>query len=107
MKRISHRELPSDAVLVDVRDQLDAIAMPLSSLSALRVILAPFDDLEAGIATALPDDAPLIVVCASGQRSELAGAYLLADGARDVLILNGGLRAWRVALESPDLETVD
>ena len=51
--------------------------------------------------------APLIVVCASGQRSELAGAYLLADGARDVLILNGGLRAWRVALESPDLETVD
>ena len=107
MKRISHRELPSDAVLIDVRDPLDAIAMPLQNLSALRVILAPFDDLEAGIALELPSDVPLIVVCGTGQRSELAGAYLLADGASDVLMLNGGLRAWRVALESPDLEPVD
>lgn len=107
MKRISHLEIPSNAVLIDVRDELDAIAVPLSSLSALRVIHAPLGGLENGAALELPAGAPLIVVCAIGQRSELAGAYLLADGASDVYLLLGGVRAWRRALEPCDLETVD
>ena len=98
MKRISSLEIPNDAVLVDVRDELDAIAMPLSSLSALRVIHAPLSDLEDGVALELPAGAPLIVVCGTGQRSELAGAYLLADGASDVYLLIGGVRAWRRSL---------
>lgn len=99
MKQISPLEIPSDAVLIDIRDELDAIAMPLSSLSELKVIRAPLSDLEAGVALELPDGAPLVVVCGTGQRSELAGAYLLADGASNVYLLMGGLRAWRVALE--------
>lgn len=98
MKRISSLEIPNDAVLVDVRDELDAIAMPLSSLSPLRVIHAPLSDLEDGVALELPAGAPLIVVCGTGQRSELAGAYLLADGASDVYLLIGGVRAWRRSL---------
>ena len=100
MKRISHLEIPKNAVLIDVRDELDSIAMPLSSLSELRVILAPLNDLEDGVSISLPADRPLIVVCGTGQRSELAGAYLMADGASDVRLLEGGVRVWRRALES-------
>ena len=96
-----------DAVLVDVRDELDAISMPLANLSRLPVILAPLSDLEEGVAVELPAGAPLIVVCGTGQRSELAGAYLLADGASNVYLLTGGVRAWRHSLETPDLETRD
>ncbi len=117
MKRISHLEIPEDAVLVDVRDELDAIAMPLSHFSGLRVVLAPLGDLEDedGAALELPAGVPLVVVCGTGQRSELAGAYLLADGASDVYVLTGGVRAWRQALgtretgalELHNLETVD
>ena len=105
MKRISHLEIPANAVLVDVRDELDALAMPLSHLSDLRVIHAPLGDLEDGVSLALPEAAPLLVVCASGQRSELAGAYLLADGASQVYLLEGGVRAWRHKLEAAPLET--
>ncbi len=105
MKHISHLEIPSDAVLVDIRDELDAIALPLSSLSGLPVIHVPLGDLETGANLELPFQAPLIVVCGTGQRSELAGAYLLADGASDVYLLMGGVRAWRRALETHALET--
>ena len=109
MKQISHLEIPSDAVLIDIRDELDAMAAPLSSLSALPVILAPLGDLEDGVALELPEGAPLVVVCGTGQRSELAGAYLLADGASEVYLLSGGLRTWRRDLEMKlvQLETVD
>ena len=105
MKRISHLEIPSDAVLVDIRDELDAIAMPLSRFSALRVVVAPLSELEDGAPLELPAGVPLVVVCGTGQRSELAGAYLLADGASDVYLLTGGVRLWRQALETRDLET--
>ena len=90
-----------------IRDELDAIALPLSKLSELLVIHAPLHDLETGVTLEFPDGAPLVVVCGTGQRSELAGAYLLADGAKGVLILEGGVRAWRRALETSDLETSD
>ena len=100
MKQISHLEIPENAVLVDIRDELDALALPLANLSQLPVIHAPLHDLETGVTLEFPDGTPLVVVCATGQRSELAGAYLLADGARGVLILEGGVRAWRRALET-------
>ena len=100
MKQISHLEIPSDAVLIDIRNELDALAAPLSSLSAYPVIRLPFGDLEDGVTLELPEGAPLVVVCGTGQRSELAGAYLLAGGASEVYLLSGGLRAWRRDLES-------
>lgn len=91
-------------MLVDIRDELDALAIPLSSLSGLRVIHAPLSDLEDGAPLELPIEAPLVVVCGTGQRSELAGAYLLADGASDLYLLEGGVRAWRRDLERDDSE---
>lgn len=107
MKRISHAEIPAGAVLVDIRDELDALALPLSSLTTLPVIHAPLRNLETEVRLGLPAQAPLVVVCGTGQRSELAGAYLMADGASEVYLLTGGVRAWRQALEPANLETVD
>jgi rhodanese-related sulfurtransferase len=100
MQRLRPNELPVNAVLVDVRDELEAMANPLESISAGRpVVNIPLADLEDGVDVSLPSDRPVIVVCGNGSRGELAGAFLQAAGAGDVHILDGGVRAWRRALE--------
>ena len=89
-----------NAVLVDVRDELEAMANPLEVISDGRTVVnIPLTDLEDGAQVSLPADRPLIVVCGNGSRGELAGAFLQAAGAGDVQILDGGVRAWRRALE--------
>jgi rhodanese-related sulfurtransferase len=100
MLRLLPNDLPANAVLVDVRDELEAMAFPLEQISAGRAVInVPFADLEDGADVNLPADRPVIVVCGNGSRGELAGAYLLAAGAADVSVLDGGLRAWRRSLE--------
>lgn len=42
----------------------------------------------------LPLSAPVYLICARGQVSELAGLYLEAAGFTEVYNLAGGLRAW-------------
>lgn len=49
---------------------------------------------QAGDLPDLPPDAPIYLVCARGQVSELAGLYLEAAGFTNVFHLAGGLRAW-------------
>jgi rhodanese-related sulfurtransferase len=100
MQRLQPNELPANAVLVDVRDELEAMANPLELISAGRAVVnIPLADLEDGVDVSLPSDRPVIVVCGNGSRGELAGAFLQAAGAGDVHILDGGVRAWRRALE--------
>jgi rhodanese-related sulfurtransferase len=100
MQRLQPNELPVNAVLVDVRDELEAMANPLELISGGRAVVnIPFADLEDGVDVSLPSDRPVIVVCGNGSRGELAGAFLQAAGAGDVQILDGGVRAWRRALE--------
>jgi rhodanese-related sulfurtransferase len=100
MLRLLPNDLPTDVVLVDVRDELEAMAFPLEQISAGRAVInVPFADLEDGVALNFPNDHPLVVVCGNGSRGELAGAYLMAAGAGDVSVLDGGLRAWRRSLE--------
>lgn len=54
--------------------------------------------LELDIADVLPDKAaPIIVTCADGGRSILAGAALADMGYADVTVLDGGMAAWRDA----------
>jgi rhodanese-related sulfurtransferase len=75
-------------LLVDVRERdefLDvrapgAVLYPLSSM-AFRV-----DE--------LPRDRPLLVVCAHGERSQGATAYLLRRGFADVRSVAGGMAEW-------------
>jgi rhodanese-related sulfurtransferase len=100
MQRLQPNQLPMNAVLVDVRDELEAMANPLKVISGGRVVVnIPLADLEDGVDVNLPADRPVIVVCGNGSRGELAGAFLQAAGAGEVQILDGGVRAWKRALE--------
>lgn len=98
-------DLPMDAVLVDIRDALDAAAAPLEQFTGARAIVhAPLHDLEEGLVPDIDVTAPLVVVCGTGSRSELAGAYLLAAGFEEVSLLEGGVRAWRRSLTASEGE---
>ena len=100
MQRLQPNQLPMNAVLVDVRDELEAMASPLGLISGGRTVVnIPLNDLEDGVEISLPADRPVIVVCGNGSRGELAGAFLRAAGVSDVDILDGGVRAWKRALE--------
>ena len=53
----------------------------------------PLPDLLAGDLDGVPDDEPILVICRSGRRAEVAAASLEAHGYRDVRVLAGGLDA--------------
>jgi rhodanese-related sulfurtransferase len=100
MQRLQPNQLPMNAVLVDVRDELEAMANPLEVISGGRAVVnIPLADLEDGVDVSLPADCPVVVVCGNGSRGELAGAFLQAAGVNDVDILDGGVRAWKRELE--------
>ena len=58
--------------------------------------LIPIDQLLRRIAE-LPKEQPILVVCAVGGRSYIAGKALRAMGHQEVYNLDGGLEAWRRA----------
>jgi rhodanese-related sulfurtransferase len=94
MRRLSLPDLPADAVLVDVRDELETAARPLAAVAAGRqVVLVGFDQLEAGKRPDLPAGRLAVVVCTNGAKGDLAAAYLEALGAPTVAALEGGYRA--------------
>jgi rhodanese-related sulfurtransferase len=100
MQRLQAHQLPTNAVLIDVRDELEAMANPLETISGGRAVInIPLTDLEDGVAVDLPTDRPVIVVCGNGSRGELAGAFLQAAGVGSVDVLDGGVRAWKRTLE--------
>ncbi len=82
-----------DAVLLDVRETKEfeggklpnALHIPLTQLDARAEELAKLSG------------RPIIVYCARGQRSRMAGAGLAKLGFKEVYHLNGGLRAWKDA----------
>lgn len=54
-------------------------------------INVPLPGLLAGDTSAVPREQPILVVCRSGARAELAAAYLGTGGFTDVQVLSGGL----------------
>ena len=82
-----------DALVLDVREQaefaqshiLNARGLPLSQIEAR------FGDIEKF------KDKPVIVYCASGNRSSTAAAALRKHGFSKVFNLNGGFGAWQQA----------
>ena len=83
-------------MLLDIRDDLEAAANPLTALAGgRRVVTTPLADLADGLVPALPDGVPVVVVCGNGSQSDLAAAYLEAAGLSGVLALDGGVRAWK------------
>ncbi|MFC3229529.1 ThiF family adenylyltransferase [Marinibaculum pumilum] len=83
-------EARPDLCLVDVRraDERAADPLPLPSLHL------PLDRLAAE-GSGLPGDRPLLFVCQSGRRSELACMTMHRLGRYDVASLAGGLSRWR------------
>ena len=84
---------PAGPLVVDVRE--------LSEFAAMRVpgaALFPMSSF-AETHTTLPRDRQLLVLCASGNRSAAATAFLLRSGWTDVVNVAGGITEWnRVGL---------
>ncbi len=100
MNRFTPAQIPENAILIDVRDELEAMASPLAALAGRRsIIRAPLTDLEDGVTPEIPSDAQVVVVCGNGSKSELAGAYLQSAGASNINVLEGGFRAWKREFE--------
>jgi len=82
-----------DALIVDVREQAEYAAshilnsrwLPLSQLDARVGEIEKFKD------------KPLIVCCATGNRSSTAAAALRKHGFSNVVNLSGGITAWQQA----------
>ena len=81
-------ELPTDAVLLDVRETDEWTAGHAPDAQHL-----PMSELTARLAE-LPDADPLYVICRSGGRSARVTAYLAQQG-RTVINVDGGMQAWQ------------
>ena len=86
-------DLPTDAVLLDVRenDEWTAGHAPAAVHVPIGQVVVRLDE----IAAALPDR-PVRVVCRSGGRSAQVTAYLRQAG-WDAVNVDGGMRAWAAA----------
>ncbi|MCX7142286.1 MAG: rhodanese-like domain-containing protein [Proteobacteria bacterium] len=82
-----------DALVVDVREQAEYAQSHIlnSRLLPLSQIEARMGDIEKF------KDKPVIVYCASGNRSSSAAATLRKSGFSNVLNLSGGFAAWQQA----------
>ncbi len=76
------------AILVDVRerDEFGDVRAPGAVLYPISTLMYRFQE--------LPRDRPLLVICAHGERSQGATAFLLRQGFDDVRSVNGGLAEW-------------
>ncbi|MCB9546158.1 MAG: molybdopterin-synthase adenylyltransferase MoeB [Myxococcales bacterium] len=81
------------AILFDIRDAEEVVdGLPVGAVHLSRGFL------ELQIEAQVPDPAtPVLLICAGGVRSLLAGADLRALGYRDVASVAGGVSAWKVA----------
>jgi molybdopterin/thiamine biosynthesis adenylyltransferase/rhodanese-related sulfurtransferase len=107
----AHELTPADALarqadgalLIDVRD---AHERALGTARGARGIDRA--TLEADPRTHLPDpDAPILLICQSGKRSQFAAETLRGLGYRDVSSVAGGTLAWSAAglpMDAPDLD---
>jgi len=78
-------------LLVDVREPDELRAARVAG--AIHVPMSSFAERHAE----LPQDRPLLVMCASGGRSSAATAFLLRNGWTDVVNVAGGITAWQRA----------
>jgi rhodanese-related sulfurtransferase len=88
----AHRRLtePDETppLLVDVREPDEFVRV-----RAAGAVLIPLGMLPVRWRD-LPRDRPILVICATGNRSASATAFLLAAGFRDVANVEGGTVAW-------------
>jgi rhodanese-related sulfurtransferase len=82
---------PNGPLLVDVRENYEYQAVRANG--AVPMPMSEFADRH----EELPKDRPIFVICASGNRSAAATAFLLRNGWTDVSNVDGGTGAWERA----------
>jgi rhodanese-related sulfurtransferase len=87
---ISVQDLPSDAVILDVREDDEWAAGHVDGATHV-----PLGEVPARLGE-LPDADPLYIICRSGNRSGRAVAWLGQQGIETVNVA-GGMRAWAAA----------
>jgi rhodanese-related sulfurtransferase len=80
-----------DIQLVDCREQYEWVAGRIAG-----AIHIPLNDIMGGAGGDLATDRPIVVICRSGNRSELATMMLQARGF-DAHNVDGGMEAWEAA----------
>jgi rhodanese-related sulfurtransferase len=87
---VQARELPRDALLVDVREPYEWEA---GHVEGSRHV--PLDLLAEAVAD-LPGGRPIVLICLGGARAAMCAAALRTTGL-NVLVLEDGLRGWVAA----------
>jgi rhodanese-related sulfurtransferase len=82
---------PDGPILVDVREDDELRAARVAG--AVHLPMSSFANRYAE----LPQNRPLLVMCATGGRSSAATAFLLRNGWTDVVNVEGGITAWQRA----------
>jgi rhodanese-related sulfurtransferase len=83
-------EQTSGAILVDVRTPEEWAATGI--VPGARLI--SLDQFEQRASAELPKDAPIFVICNSGNRSRVASETLVRLGYPQVFNIDGGMQAW-------------
>lgn len=98
MKEIGNTRLTyllnrEDASVLDIRE-----AREMDGRKIVGAIHIPFSQLKDRVGEIkAAKDKPLVVYCARGQRSLMAGSVLKSAGFTDLYNLNGGFKAWAEA----------
>jgi rhodanese-related sulfurtransferase len=94
VQEANRRRAAGDAdkpLIVDVREPNEFAAVRVEGVALIP--MSRFADEM----TNLPKDRPLLIMCASGNRSAAATAHLLRNGFTDVANVTGGITEWERA----------
>jgi len=88
VREAAERLADSHAILLDVRAHSEYLSQRIDGARNIMYGVLPryLDE--------LPKDMPIIVVCASGARSQIAASLLQMHGFQEVMNMAGGLNAW-------------
>jgi rhodanese-related sulfurtransferase len=87
----AHQKYQEGVFLLDVRTQEE-----WDDFHAPNTTLIPLDELESRL-DELPQDEEIVVVCRSGNRSQVGRDILLNNGFEQATSMSGGLNAWTAA----------
>ena len=75
--------------LVDVREPQEYMLEKIAGAAFLPMSAFAPEDLPAG------DDKPVVLYCATGNRTRHAAAMILGEGAEKIAHMEGGITAWK------------
>ncbi len=79
-----------DVVLLDINLEEDANKFYIDHIKRQHI---PLDELNVSLAQ-IPKDKKICVVCLKGKRSPTAVKYLVGQGYKDVVMVDGGVQKW-------------